>query len=410
MKSKPRSPFAVLFFALIILAVIIIVVALLSLVVIQSFQNGRQAGPLPSPPKVVVTQETQPGGKVYYVSPTGNDQDDGSQAHPFATIQKAANVATPGTTVHVLAGTYTQPVTITRSGSAHKRITFISDTTWGAKIHTTDGTRDPWTTHANYIDIIGFDITSTDSRDGINNLGSFIHTISNHVHDIPSKCDAIGGAGINDGNYAAHDNDIVGNMVNNIGDTYPQLCQYVHGIYHSNVRGHIMNNITYDNAGCGINLWHAANATIVTNNLSFGNEEHGISIGTNIANTSGVVGDNFIVANNISIGNALLGIRERTGVGTHNQYLKNIVYGNGNKSFGDEQYNWPSSVDSRDVGTITQNVLFVHYEVNGGGDYHLQANSPAIDAGTSIGAPSIDFDGNPRPQGKGFDIGPYEYV
>jgi hypothetical protein len=267
----------------------------------------------------------------------------------------------------------------------------------------------PWITHADYIDIIGFDITSTRSRDGITNFGSFIRTIGNHVHDIPGGCDSTGGSGISDENYNAHDDDIIGNVVNNIGDTYPELCEYVHGIYHSTARGHIMNNISYDNAGCGINLWHAATATVVTNNLSFGNKEHGISLGTNTDNTDGDTGDNFIVANNISIDNALLGIRERIGVGSHNQYLNNIVYGNGDAPFGDEHYDWPSSADNKDINTITEDVRFVDYQINGTGDYHLQPGSPAIDAGTNVGAPSTDFDGKTRPRGKGFDIGPYEY-
>ena len=58
------------------------------------------------------------GGKALYVSATGNDTNDGSQAHPFATLQQAASVVTPGTTVHVLPGTYTDPVTLTRDGTA----------------------------------------------------------------------------------------------------------------------------------------------------------------------------------------------------------------------------------------------------------------------------------------------------
>ena len=43
------------------------------------------------------------------------------------------------------------------------------------------------------------------------------------------------------------------------------------------------------------------------------------------------------------------------------------------------------------------------------GDYHLQSTSLAIDAGSNIDAPSVDFDGNPRPQGTAFDVGAYEY-
>ena len=349
------------------------------------------------------------GVKNYYVSPSGNDSSDGSEGHPFATIQKAAQVVTPGSIVHVLPGTYNEAITVKTDGTANARITFVSDTQWAAKIHTTNSDV-PWTTRADYIDIIGFDIGSDGARDGMVNMGSYTRTIANRIHDIPGKCDNIGGSGVTDGNYQAHDNDIIANVVFHIGNTYPKLCQYVHAIYHSNARGHILNNIAYDNAGCGINLWHAATGTVIANNLSFGNQEHGISLGTNTGNTNGVEGDHFIVANNISINNALLGIRERTGVGSHNQYLNNMVYENGTAPFGDENYNWPSAAGSRDVNTITHDVQFVQYKSDGTGDYHLQAGSPAIDAGTNVGAPPIDYDGKPRPQGKGYDIGPFEYL
>lgn len=45
-----------------------------------------------------------------------------------------------------------------------------------------------------------------------------------------------------------------------------------------------------------------------------------------------------------------------------------------------------------------------------GDDYHLAAASPCIDAGASVGAPSIDYEGSPRPQGGGHDIGAYEFM
>jgi Right handed beta helix region len=46
-----------------------------------------------------------------------------------------------------------------------------------------------------------------------------------------------------------------------------------------------------------------------------------------------------------------------------------------------------------------------------GGDYHLQAGSPAIDAGVSFSSSfSIDIDKILRPQGAGFDLGAYEYT
>ncbi len=44
-----------------------------------------------------------------------------------------------------------------------------------------------------------------------------------------------------------------------------------------------------------------------------------------------------------------------------------------------------------------------------GGDFHLNKDSPAIDRGSSVGAPSVDHDGNRRPEGPSADIGVYEH-
>jgi len=42
-------------------------------------------------------------------------------------------------------------------------------------------------------------------------------------------------------------------------------------------------------------------------------------------------------------------------------------------------------------------------------DYHPQANSPVIDAGVALSVTN-DYNGNPRPQGSGYDIGIYEAI
>lgn len=42
-------------------------------------------------------------------------------------------------------------------------------------------------------------------------------------------------------------------------------------------------------------------------------------------------------------------------------------------------------------------------------DFHLRAGSPAIDKGTAVAGFNSDKDGVSRPQGAGWDIGPYEY-
>ena len=59
-------------------------------------------------------------------------------------------------------------------------------------------------------------------------------------------------------------------------------------------------------------------------------------------------------------------------------------------------------------GNIYGDPMFVRTGFGSEGDYHLQSGSPAIDSGSSQDAPSIDLDGNSRPQGGGYDIGAYE--
>jgi hypothetical protein len=334
----------------------------------------------------------------YYVSTTGNDTNSGSQAAPFATIQKAANVATAGATIHVLPGTYTTPVTISVSGTAASPITFISDVKWGAKLVTAGGLKvEPFHNNGSYIHIIGFDITSSTSWTGILTYGQYNLIKDNHVHDLKAMaCNGSpGGQGIGD-DASASNNTFTGNVVNNIGN-YPTKCDYVHGIYVDGPGDIVQNNITYNNAGNGLYYNHGNGNAIFANNLTFANAEYGIGINGN----SGA--DNFIVTNNIVVGNGMAGMKTWSNVsGTHNQFLNNIFYNNPTL--------YIQSGQGTLQNTITADPKFISYQSNGTGDYHLQSTSPAIDAGTPLGAPTTDFDGVARPQGNTIDIGPYEFL
>ena len=66
-------------------------------------------------------------------------------------------------------------------------------------------------------------------------------------------------------------------------------------------------------------------------------------------------------------------------------------------TYSDVQGGWPGE------GNIDSDPIFV-----GGGDFHLTAGSPCIDAGIDVGV-YTDIDGDERPQGAGFDMGAYEY-
>jgi hypothetical protein len=60
-------------------------------------------------------------------------------------------------------------------------------------------------------------------------------------------------------------------------------------------------------------------------------------------------------------------------------------------------------------GILSRDPLFQSPAWGTQGDYHLQAGSPAIDAGTFLAAPLDDLAGAPRPYGKAWDMGAYEW-
>ena len=67
---------------------------------------------------------------VYYVRTGGDDNHSGvSRQEAFATVVKAAQVATAGDTVYVGAGTYRGNVDVQGSGSSRRQVPFIADTT-----------------------------------------------------------------------------------------------------------------------------------------------------------------------------------------------------------------------------------------------------------------------------------------
>ncbi len=344
----------------------------------------------------------------YYVSPSGSNTNAGTTAGAaFKTISKAVTMVAAGGTVHVAAGTYSENITTTANGTASARIRYVSDTHWGAKI-IGSGTEAMWTNNGSYTDIVGFDITGS-GRLGIVNMGSYTLMSGNHVHNlaVSGGCTGSGGAGIVDANYSGSDCDIIGNVVHDIG--VPGACNGVQGIYHSNLRGHIMNNIVYRASAFGIHLWHAATDVVIANNTVFANGSSGMGGGIVIGDgdsPGGIVMNNTKIINNIVFNNPASSITEYcySGVnciGSGNIVSNNVVYGNGSGI---------SLKVGSAVGTITTDPQFVNYQADGTGNYHLKSTSPAIDKGISTNAPSTDLDGNARPQGAGYDIGAYEYM
>lgn len=340
--------------------------------------------------KPAIPSFTEAGLTSYFVSPDGSDRNDGSQQHPWRTIQHAANVVRAGATVHVVPGNYAGPITSVSSGTEGARIRFVADVQWEAVIRATRADI-VWTNLGDYVDIQGFDIAGSDPAtcNGIITYASYVRIVGNHVHDVGRDTAACKfGSGIVDhNNRAAHDDEVIGNVVHDIGDfNHPR--QLHHGIYHANLRGRIVNNIVYRCEGWGIHLWHAASQVTISNNTIFNNAYGGILIGDGDdpgAFPPGVVNDYTVVANNIIYSNGWgpnasgYGIEEYGATGAHNQYLHNLVYLNG-------PANWKLKNGNQGKATISTDPRFVNYQPDGSGDYRLASDSPALKAGIPVGA------------------------
>jgi hypothetical protein len=368
--------------------------------------GAASTNPTPAPsPAPAPTSSTAPSGKQYYVSPSGNDSNNGSSSSPWRTLAKAGSSVGAGSVVHVAPGTYTtgSEIKIGGSGTSNAHIMFVSDQKWGAKVVSSVGGNNTviWIT-SDYVDFIGFDITGPGVM-GIYITGSNDRIIGNHVHNMAtSGCQA--GGGILNGNYSGASNvDIIGNVVNDIGN-YTQPCSTLHGIYTANPGGHIWNNIVYRNQGWGIHTWHAASQNNISNNTVVNNGYGGILVGAgdgSWVNSGSVITNNLVYQNGLMPGGNGYGIEEYGNTG-HNTFQNNFVSGNGPSD-------WRFQNGDSASGTVTGNPLFVGYQQYGtNNDYHLQGSSPAINKGTTLDAPTYDFSGGARNQGT-VDLGAYEY-
>lgn len=169
-----------------------------------------QADSTQSATATVTIQLPSRSGATFYVSTSGNDNNAGTLASPWRTIQKAANTVKAGDTVQVRAGTYNEIVTMKTSGNATAGyITFQNYPGEGPIIDGTglavgssgqtgllslEGT-------FNYIAIQGFEIRNFSSSTkgkvpvGIDfeGAGSNIEIVNNHIHNIAqtlSSCNA----------------------------------------------------------------------------------------------------------------------------------------------------------------------------------------------------------------------------
>jgi hypothetical protein len=365
---------------------------------------GVVTEPEPQPEAETEQPSTAASTAVYYhlyVATNGSDSNPGTKTRPFKTILKASKVAKPGTVVHVAPGTYAGGFQTSASGTATARISYVSDTKWGAKIvqYSTTTATAGWRNSGRYTDIVGFDIDGQNGKKwttGLGATGSYTVLKNNRVRNIATTvaCTSMGASAINTHNYYnGYYIDVIGNVVHNIGY---DGCGYFQGIYVS-TSGKVLNNLVYKVGAYGIHLWHDARNITIANNTSTDNGI-GMVVGSGGHYKEVLPANNVHVSNNIVYGNKRLGITEQGLVGSNNTYTNNLVYSNG--------INWRLK-NKTHSGTVSANPQFVSPST---GDYRLKSTSPAIGYGSSRYAPSDDIVGAARPQGGRDDIGAYEYI
>jgi parallel beta-helix repeat protein len=369
----------------------------------------------------------------YYVATNGSDANPfGTLQQPFRTIVKGISVLKPGDTTFVREGTYKESIDTFRT-------IFPSGTSWNSAVTlaaypgekvTLVGTIG-FNVPASYIIVSGLIIDANNGEQGftIQNGAHHIRLQNSEVKNTSMQGIAISWA--NDGLSSSDYNEILNCTVHHIasygGAGFPdQPFGYGrgHGIYmttsHNIIRGntfydvgeysihqwnsppHFANNniiegnrvtrsghntTRYGSVCCGGITVNSGNGTIVRNNVVYGNEINGIEIGYTCTNCKAY--------NNTTYNNPGMNIRSSDG-GSGIEIRNNIAYPKG-------IYSGTGTVSSNN---LTTNPNFVNAA---GNDFHLLSSSPAINTGMTLSAVTTDFDGNPRPQGSGYDIGAFEY-
>lgn len=367
-----------------------------------------------------------------YVATTGNDNNAGTLAAPFLTIQKAADVANAGDTVFINNGTYSASsreilLFIRKSGTAENPIVFKSLNKWGAKLN---GNNNSITygidisNGASYVkiidlEILGFGDTGINSNDNVN-VSSYITIQGCKIHDI-GRLVTISDEGLNGIHFRRkyHHWTIDKNLIYNIGrigpDTY--YMNKDHAVYtgatadqaeaaHHTV---ITNNVMFGISGAHIT--NGSNYDLIANNVFAWRNENSMGASCFIAADAGVT--NLTIANNIFYQPPTCNPFAVNGYAPFPGWIikNNMVYGGSmwassttstkatmaGGNYGQKDCE-KAQVDPKFISALKENAPNV--------DFSLQSISPAINTGVNIGLTcdylSYPIIGLP-------DIGAYEY-
>jgi parallel beta-helix repeat protein len=236
----------------------------------------------------------------------------GSRAQPFCTIGAAAARASAGVTVKVAAGIYRERVVVEASGTRAKPIVFSA--VRGATVVITGQKNGFSINGGSWIDINGFTVSHT-AEYGISVSHASYVTLSNN------RVRYAGQPWRGQAKYGIRLRDVTRSLV--VGNTVDHNTNAGIALVDGSAQNEITGNHSFDNAklferaASGIRLYASPGNTI-TRNVSHDNEDSGIEL---------VRSDDNLVCNNVSYRNGDHGI-DVTGGSRETRVLANTIYGN----------------------------------------------------------------------------------
>jgi len=368
----------------------------------------------------------------YYVATIGNNSNPGTEKKPWGTVSYAVATMVAGDTTYVRGGTYNEnEIRFSKSGTPTAAIKLLNYPGEFPTLHFNDptrlhrillqhgsGSRNPM----GWITIEGFEIAN--AYDGIKMHNGHDVTIRrNWIHD--SLYQGILGNGTRiliDRNTINHNGGVAECAV------YRPRCTLDHGIYMNGTGIMITNNLIYDNLCYGVQAngkasydpakhpgpeyVHSSNWVIANNTIAYNGCSGIVVWGSTLLNLR--IENNLFYENAVQKGSsAVQGIHFVWMTSTRIIINNNHFYASGvggTLAFGLGAINNVHYTQSGNIVNMSPpEFINAPATLPRSPNFSLTARSPAIDAGGTIPTIREAFDSTPRPQGRAFDIGAYEY-